>query len=258
MKKLIGFISLGLLVSSCAFHSGIMTSNPNFTSPDYELTSFATGTASTEKFFGIGGLSKDALVFEAKKNLYSNFPLKKGQSYSNLTVDFKNAFYLIYCKTTVTISADIVQPDTEKTGNEKYQPLFNKLKGNQNSKEGQILSLGNINVGDTVMTYSSNKVRDYIVTNILSNDHYVIRSVKSATNTKNVDRSELFITKDVNNNSFPFKINQEVSLNNSGDLQKGKIIAIGENESIVEAKQGNKTTYLKITNRIIKRIQSEF
>ena len=245
MKKLISFISLGLLLSSCAFHSGIMTGNPNFTSPDYELTSLAIGTASTEKVFGIGGLGTDTLVLEAKKNLYSNFPLKKGQSYSNLTVDFKNSFYIVNSKTMVTISADIVQSDITGNQTEKFQPIFNELKGNQ------ILSMGDINVGDTVKTYSSDKAHDYIVIKILSDNHYKIKSIKDqVTKVKNVSRSEIFITKDLKDNLSPFKINQEASLyNNNGQPQKGKIIAVGINESKVEIKQGNSTSYLKIKNK---------
>ena len=240
MNKLISLISFALLLNACAFHNGVMISNPNFTSPDYVLSSLAIGTASTEKFLGIGGLKTDALVLEAKKNLYSNFPLKKGQSYSNLTVDFKKSFFIIYNKTIVTVSADIVQIDTAQNQIDQFQPIFNQVRKNQ------IFSFGDINLGDTIKTYSLNRVHDNIVIKILPNNRYAVSTIKNTkTKIKNVDRASIYITKDLKDDSFPFKINQEVSIEGIGLARKGKIIGIGINSAIIEERQGDSTIYVK-------------
>lgn len=57
---------------------------------------------------GIGGLKKDALVFDAKNNLYKKVKLKSGQALTNTSVDFKREFYLVFSRTKVIVTAEIV------------------------------------------------------------------------------------------------------------------------------------------------------
>lgn len=241
MKKSILIIPFVFLLGSCAFHSGVMTSNPNFTSPNHELTALAVGTASTEKIFGIGGLKKDALVLEAKKNLYAVYPLKKGQSYANTSVDLKKAFYLFFSKTTVTISADIVQIDNAENLSEEYQPIFSQI------REDETVSLRDISLGDTVKNYFAGTSHDYVVNKILANDMYLLRSVTGEiTKMKEVDRMKIFILKDITRNSVQLKINQEVLVPNSfGKPMNAKIEALGINEAIVEVIQKENVLHLK-------------
>jgi hypothetical protein len=73
------------------------------------LLTFASGSSSTTKILGIGGLSKDALVADAKRNLLENYPLKENQTLANISVDFKNSYFLIVYLTKVTVTADIVE-----------------------------------------------------------------------------------------------------------------------------------------------------
>ncbi len=68
------------------------------------------GSASTMKVLGLGGLSKQALVAEARENLLkTNPPLAEGEILANITVDFKLSFIIIVSKTTVTVTADVIR-----------------------------------------------------------------------------------------------------------------------------------------------------
>jgi len=108
--KLFGVLTIfTFILSSCAFHSGMMTGNAALTTNNYKLVKIASGTASTTKIFGIGGLAKDALVLSAKKDMMQNNPLKDGQALANVTVDFKYSSFVIVMKEKVTVSADIIE-----------------------------------------------------------------------------------------------------------------------------------------------------
>ncbi len=107
--KLAVLFSFTIFFSSCATHYGLMSSSSSLSSNNFKVIKLAKGESSTTKIFGIGGLDKDALVADAKKNLLENNPLKDGQVLANITVDFKNSFMLIIMETKVTITADIIE-----------------------------------------------------------------------------------------------------------------------------------------------------
>lgn len=114
MKKLIPFFAMAMMASSCASHLGNIstgTLNGNVVYNDV-----AVGVAQTAHVMGIGGLSQDALVFEAKRDLMTNKPLTQGQQFTNFTVDFKHTYWLIYAKTKVTLTADVVTVDPSVAG----------------------------------------------------------------------------------------------------------------------------------------------
>ncbi len=98
-----------ILMSSCAFHSGIMSSSTSLSSNNFKMVKLVQGEATTTKIFGFGGLAKEAIVAEAKKDLMRNNPLKDGQALANVTVDFKNSFVFFVIKTKVTVTADVVE-----------------------------------------------------------------------------------------------------------------------------------------------------
>ncbi len=94
-----------------AFHHGSLTGN-DAANPDYRPVDFANGYSKATRVLGFGGLNKDALVLEAKRNLYLSNRLEEGQIFSNFTIDFKESFYLLVVHTTsVTVSADILETD---------------------------------------------------------------------------------------------------------------------------------------------------
>jgi hypothetical protein len=90
--------------TSCAFHTGNVSTGSNIDCP---LMYIATGTASSTRVLGLGGIDKDELIVDAKKDLYRKYPYSKGVKLSNFSVDFKNTYVFIVHTTKVTVSADV-------------------------------------------------------------------------------------------------------------------------------------------------------
>ncbi|MCR5887180.1 hypothetical protein LRS06_05180 [Hymenobacter sp. J193] len=99
-----------LLTQSCAVHSGLITSGATIQANNFTIVeSNVQGMAKARYIFGIGGLSKNALVAEAKKDLTQKHPLKAGQAYTNFIVDFKASYLPIVTGSKCTVTADIVE-----------------------------------------------------------------------------------------------------------------------------------------------------
>jgi hypothetical protein len=127
MKTLI-ILSTLLLFSSCAFHSGSIISTPN-SSPVYSKD-IAIGVSQTNKFLWMGGVSKDALIFEAKQNMIKNRYLEGAEEYNNISIDIKNSFFLGLVQTTkVTVIADVVAPKDSLTQSNYSELYLSKLTG---------------------------------------------------------------------------------------------------------------------------------
>jgi hypothetical protein len=71
------------------------------------MVKVATGSASVTKVFGLG--KNDALMFQAKKDMMQNYPLKEGQSFANITVDTSHSAFLIFNTEKITVTADVVE-----------------------------------------------------------------------------------------------------------------------------------------------------
>jgi hypothetical protein len=91
-------------LSACAFHGGNISTGYT---PDCPVVKIATGKSSTFKLLGIGGNDKQALILEAKQDLYRNQPVTQKIKISNFSADFKTTFFLIFIKTQCTVSADV-------------------------------------------------------------------------------------------------------------------------------------------------------
>ena len=109
LKLFVAFVIVVFTMSSCATHWGMMSGNASLSSNNFKMVRMASGTASTTKIFGLGGLAKNALVLDAKKDLLQNSPLKEGQALANVTVDFKNSIIFFVITEKVTVTADIVE-----------------------------------------------------------------------------------------------------------------------------------------------------
>ena len=107
-KRILSAIAVGLLLSGCAFHNGFLTNSFSITNPDYRIVKYAFGRAHTTTVFGIGGLDKEALVLQAKQNMYNMYVLEKGQAFANFTVDQKMSFYFIVWTNQITVSAEVI------------------------------------------------------------------------------------------------------------------------------------------------------
>lgn len=154
------YFFLLLLLSSCAFHSGIMTSSVALTDANFKIVGLAHGNAHTLKVLGIGGLDKDALVLEAKTDMYKKYPLPKGQVFANITVDFKNSFLILFTETKVTVSADIIAmgEQAESTGslqneNKGANDYYNPIKKPVYTKNGILQS------GDSAVYLENNTLK---------------------------------------------------------------------------------------------------
>lgn len=105
---IVALTGLVLLLTSCAVHNGTYDSGVALTNNRFRVVGTAEGQAGTTYVLWIGGLGKDALVAEAKKNLYSRYPLTKGMILANVTVDFKQSFFFVAGATLVTVSGDVI------------------------------------------------------------------------------------------------------------------------------------------------------
>ena len=92
-------------------------SNADF-DEDSEIVNLAYGEARKVHVLGIGGLNTKTLVRDAKLDMYAVFPLKKGQAYSNLSVDFNSRFFLFWVVTYATVTADVVNLNKDASKNE--------------------------------------------------------------------------------------------------------------------------------------------
>ncbi|MGB0522147.1 MAG: DUF6567 family protein [Flammeovirgaceae bacterium] len=108
MKQLTWLLFI-IICASCTSHIGsISGGSAAITSNNFSAVRFAFGSASTAHFLGIGGNQKDALVLEAKRNLYLNCNLKPGQAIGQTTIDFKKTLIFPFSTTKVTVSAEII------------------------------------------------------------------------------------------------------------------------------------------------------
>lgn len=110
MHNIASLISLCLVFSSCAIHSGSLVSSsviPNAVHED-----LAVGVAASNHFLGMGGIKRDALIFDTRTNMIANRPLESNESYGLITMDIKRSFFIIGYRTKVTLIADVVRPAT--------------------------------------------------------------------------------------------------------------------------------------------------
>lgn len=108
LSRLLLLLLFIITINSCAFHSGVMSGSAALSNANFKVVDYAIGTAQTTHVLGIGGIGTEALVLEAKRNLYRNHPLSSGQALGNVSVDFKRSFYFVASTLKVVVSADII------------------------------------------------------------------------------------------------------------------------------------------------------
>lgn len=105
-------LTITALFSSCAAgltgsmnnSAALNSNNFNYVQKDLQGKSQATYV------LGIGGMNREAIVEEAKKNMLENYSLKDGQTLANTTVNFKYSNFLgIVATTKCYVTADIVE-----------------------------------------------------------------------------------------------------------------------------------------------------
>ena len=114
--KLLPIVFAFLFFSGCAFHNGLTNNfnnnntNVELNQKNYKVVDYVKGNAECTYIFGIGGLSKDALVEKARSEMYRNANLKgKARAISNISVDTKYTIFPIIRKITITVSGHVVE-----------------------------------------------------------------------------------------------------------------------------------------------------
>jgi len=158
LESILIFLIIGLL-SSCATHHGYLSSNAVLVDNNFSIIGLGVGESESVKVLGFGGLKKDALVFDAKDDLYNKVELKQGQALTNITVDFKKEFYLVFSKTKVIVTAEIVDFNSnvngtidnvyglkERNGYKVGEFVYIKLNGKYEKKKVESLSLKELQI----------------------------------------------------------------------------------------------------------------
>lgn len=225
-----------VFLSSCAFHSGLMTGNASLSDPEFSIVDFAIGSSETVKVFGIGGLNADAVVLEAKRNLYENYPLEKGQALANVTVDFKREYYLIVSKLKVIISAEIV--DFNAPQGEEIK-AFSSLHEIENSSNHDFFK-----IGDEILFPFTGEFKKGKVTNI-SKKTITIRyyDVRNRLRTIKQPDTQIFLSGS-HPGGIEFNVNEKVTVPVSTDMdhmgdtsylsKDAVIIGLGTESALIE------------------------
>jgi archaellum component FlaF (FlaF/FlaG flagellin family) len=117
MKKIISFlVCITLICSSCGIYNGL-TTNTNAHTTDvilskknFKVIARVKGSAQETYVFGIGGLTRKALIEEARTNMFSNMDIiGSSKAIINETVEIKSSYYFIVETQEVTVSAHIIE-----------------------------------------------------------------------------------------------------------------------------------------------------
>lgn len=212
--KLLGLLIIPIL-TSCAIHSGSMSSHD--ISAKTKFVDVAYGTSNANYILGIGGLTQDAIINNAKKQLYVNRPLKAGEHYANFTIDIKHSYYLLVSKQTVTVGADIVK-ETDKVDDNRFSESFLKT---ITPDQTEINNNSLFSIGDRVMLTNYKKG--------------VIETLKGSNRVTIRLNNGKLVTKSIN-----AIFNMETTYNglSTGDMFEdlalsGKVMALGYNKLII-------------------------
>ncbi|MFW5760430.1 MAG: DUF6567 family protein [Cyclobacteriaceae bacterium] len=230
MKSLFS-LSITLCISGCAFHSGMMTANPEYIKPEYELKTTVKANAKSTRIFGIGGLGKEALVAEAKSQLYLYYPLRNEEAYANVTVDFWNLYFPFYHRTKATVTADIIGKVNASEEDTTYQSLFRQKKAGA----GRI---GIFKVGDEVSVMNDNIPKKFKVFDII-NDKKVLIGLPGGKSTFKARYSDLYLMEKDRLPDVEYKINDAVQAYTYLKWREAQIVGLNETKVIVEVTEGD-------------------
>jgi hypothetical protein len=235
VNRLIILSITAIMANSCAFHSGMMTGNAEISS-NSEIIGFATGKSKTSLVFGIGGLDSQTLVRDAKRDMYSKYPLKQGQAYANVTVDWQKAFYFIVVVNTLTISADIVDLERKGTG-DGVQAGFNNIF----ESVAYIKSDLWLQPGDSALLIVSETWEEVVIREVKSENKVFVTTTDKRILKANLKQLYTKNPRRVFQNN-DFKVNDTVQykiLNKDGGIQKVPAVVKGINPDRVLLKYGS-------------------
>ncbi len=231
MKKLLILLASVGMLSSCASHFGMISSAPVNGNVIYQDVAY--GVAQTNHYFGIGGISQDALVLEAKRDMMRNRPLAANEEYANFTVDFKNSFWPFYIQTKATVTADVVKRTNEALENpysEKYKKIL----------AGNALATNLFQVGDSIL-FDKGREGSIIATDSMNKVRVMYRSSKGKMRSKIVSAEDIFTTSKPYNglkvgDSFDY---QEKVYGKGVITMRGTVVALGTKYLLVRSISNN-------------------
>jgi len=225
MRRLLNLIVVLSLFSSCAFHSGMMNDSASLHGQDFELIGMAIGQAGTTHVFGIGGLEPMGLVSEAKQSMYNRYPLKKGQTYANVSVDFKRSYFFIVNTTWATVTADIVQfGEAEESG--QYQKLFEEV--TMPNSETFMIDTSNTAI---MINGDLNKVT---ILSLSGSNRYSVRDMQGIIY-ENIRSSIIYnVRNGYYNPDHRFKIGDKVRFIQSAHIDSGTVLGIAEKKAVIK------------------------
>lgn len=225
MKPLLS-LTIIVFLSGCAFHSGMMTANPEYIKPEYELKSTVRASAKSTRIFSIGGLGKEALVAEAKDNLYEFYPLRNQEAYVNLSVDFRDFIFLFYHRTKATITADIIGTVNASEEDTTYQSLFIQ-------KQANARRIGIFKVGDEVYLLKNKVPMKYKIMDVI-NQEKVLMGLPNGNKTFKAKYSKLYLIENDRLPEVTYEVMETVQAYTYMKWREAKIIGLNEEKAIVE------------------------
>ncbi len=214
------------LVGCVTYHSGAINSNGQINMVHEDI---AIGVAEVKRPLGLGGGQKDALVYEAKRNLVSNRPLSQDEVYGTFTIDTKRTFFPFGNSTKVTVTADVLRKQTPSDTALYSQNYLQKL-------NPSTLSNGIFHVGDSVMV-DNEGIEKGIIQSFEGKDLDRVRISYFDPNgnlkTKRYLLSEIFLKADDSETSTLY-----IEIYNK---YQAKVIGIGIDEYLVEDSFGKHT-----------------
>jgi hypothetical protein len=223
------------LLSSCIVtHQGSISSASVGKSVKY--VDLAVGVSQVNKFLGFGGVSKDALILESRRQMITSRPLQANEEYVNFTVDFKRTFFLFWSETKVTVCADVINFSNVDSGNvytDSYKKkILSQLTSNKLFEPGDSIIYRGKLYGTILSFVSAGKVR------------ILYKTKKNIIRTKILSVDAIFTTKKgfkgyVIGGRYTYDI--PVSIGSKIQIS-GKIIALGLHSLIIKEDDGRITT----------------
>jgi hypothetical protein len=101
------------LFTGCAAHFGALKSDVSLNQANFKVITTASGSSQTKLVMGFGGLKKEALVAEARKDLLAKANLTPNQVLANISLDIKTSifpgFIPVVVIQKVTVTADVIE-----------------------------------------------------------------------------------------------------------------------------------------------------
>jgi hypothetical protein len=227
MKKLFSILPAILFLSSCVVtHTGSISSSSIGKNVVYE--DIALGVSQSNKLLGLGGVSQDAMVLEAKRELIKNRSLKSNEEYVNFTVDFKKTVWPLFVQDKITVTADVVRftNDTTKIYSDAYK---HKVIGNP-------IPLKFFNIGDSIY---DNHYSLGIISNIL-NPHKVrifYKTKQDKLRSKTISIYDIYAINKANGDKKPGELYGYTD--NKGRSEVMKIVAVGLKSILIRDRTNN-------------------